>query len=197
MHYVQCNNIEHVCRACGCELVVGKNWTHSKRRYSDYICRECSLAYNTHYSYMHGIKPMSQNKECASYLGCFVAESVLAQVFKDVTKMPMHNPGFDFICNRGKKIDVKSSCIREVKCNTDTWIFTINKNKIPDYFLCIAFDNRDDLNPLHLWLIPGDIVGDLWNASISVTTLNKWDDYRLNIDNVVSCCDTMKSGLND
>ena len=146
--------------------------------------------------YQTGAKPMSENKDCTSYLGCHIAETVLASVFNDVTKMPYGHKGFDFICSRGKKIDVKSSCIlNNDKRSTDNWIFNIKRNEIPDYFLCLAFTNRDDLKPLHMWLIPCDIVCHLWSASISSTTINKWDKYALNIDNVVLCCDTMRGEL--
>lgn len=48
----------------------------------------------------------------------------------------------------------KSSCIG--KCNR--FSFKVNKNKIADYFLCIAFDNRKNLNVKHIWLLKGDII---------------------------------------
>ena len=38
------------------------------------------------------------------------------------------------------KIDVKSSCLR--KNVADSWIFSIKRNEIPDFFLCLALDNR-------------------------------------------------------
>ena len=100
----------------------------------------------------------------------------------------MHNPGYDFICNRGKKIDVKSSCIRR----GNTWIFRINYNTIADYFLCLAFDNRADLNPMHIWLLPSNITSHLSGASIGFSTISKWDEYRLDISKVSMCCDLMR-----
>ena len=36
--------------------------------------------------------------------------------------------------------------------------FLINNNKTADYFLMIAFDNREYLNVQHIWLVKGDSV---------------------------------------
>ena len=132
------------------------------------------------------------NKSCATYLGCDVAEKVLSKVFDDVSRAPPNNPGYDFICNKGKKIDVKSSCIdnsNKLKCR---WAFGIRKNKIADFFLCVAFDNRDKLTPLHLWLIPSDKINNLTKLSISNRTLKKWSEYEMDITNTLRCCDTIK-----
>jgi len=143
----------------------------------------------------HGVKPMSENKECALFLGVHVAEKVLSKVFKDVEVMPFGNPGYDFICNKGKKIDVKSSCAH-ISCNgVSRWQFHTVKNAVADYFLCIAFDNRHDLNPLHVWLIPSNSCNNSMCRSISETTIDKYDEYRLNIDNVITCCNKIKDGF--
>ena len=135
---------------------------------------------------------MSENKECSSFLGVFVAERVLSHVFRDVEVMPYGNKGFDFICNNGKKIDVKSACIRRSSSGTLRWAFSIKRNKIADYFLCLAFDSREDLNPLHAWLLPGEKLNRFIGTSIHPSTINKWDDYKLDINKVVSCCNSMK-----
>lgn len=130
---------------------------------------------------------LTTNKDCADYLGG-VAEMVLSRTFHDVQMMPHGNIGYDFVCNHGKKIDVKSSTTRpEVR-----WSFSINKNAMADFFLCIAFDNRRDLNPLYVWLIPGDVLNHLTGTYISESTLSKWDEYKLDITKVISCCDTIR-----
>lgn len=112
------------------------------------------------------ITSMKINKKCPLFLGCHVAERVLSHVFKDVERMPHNNKGFDFICNKGFKIDSKASCLHK----DNTYIFHINHNKIADYFLCIAFDNRDNLNPQYIWLIKSDeimgIIKNLMNVEI-------------------------------
>ena len=131
---------------------------------------------------------MSENKECASYLGVFVAERVLSHVFKDVEVMPYGNPGYDIVCNKGKLIDVKCACLGK----GGRWVFNIRRNIVADYFLCLAFDNRDDLNPEHTWLIPGDIVNHLKGTGISPITIHKWDEYKIDVDKVSACCDVMR-----
>ena len=132
------------------------------------------------------------NKTCSCYLGVVIAETLLSQVFKNVTRMPNGNIGFDFICGKGFKIDVKSACL--VKNRNGCWQFTINRNPSPHFFLCIAFDNRTDLNPLHVWLIPNHVVNHLLTASITESKLKNWVDYELidKINPIVTCCDIMK-----
>ena len=131
------------------------------------------------------------NRESSNFLGVDVAEQMLSLVFNDVKLMPINHPGYDFICNHGKKIDVKSACMRTDK---KSWGFCIRKNKTPDYFLCIAFDDRDGLNPLHLWLLPGELVNTKVSASIALTRINKWDEYRLDIVETLKCCNDIKEG---
>ena len=139
-----------------------------------------------------GVMPMSENKQCGAYLGVHVAEKVLSKVFKNVISQPNNTPGFDFICGRGFKVDVKSSCTRiEPRCS-NSWNFHIRKNKIADYFLCLAFDNREDLNPMHIWLIPGEAVNYQTGASIAESRITKWDEYKLDISKTIICCNNMK-----
>ena len=135
---------------------------------------------------------MSENKDCALYLGIHVAEQVLFNVFKNVKQMPNGNEGFDFICNKGMKIDVKSGTIHIYDTSLEHWLFRINKNEIADYFLCLAFDNREDLNPLHIWLIPAKYINHLVSLTISKSTIHKWDKYKLDVNKVIDCCSKMK-----
>ena len=128
-------------------------------------CKQCYAAYRRLPStratrmarlYERGLHlPMNKNRQCSSFLGVHVAERVLEATFENVERMPYGNPGFDFICGAGYKIDVKSSCRRYQKNGSSSWAFGIDKNCDADYFLCIAFDNREHLNPEHLWLIGG------------------------------------------
>ena len=159
-------------------------------------CEENPDKYNINqkrHSEKIGITPMSENKECALFLGVHIAERVLKNVFKNVEQMPTGNPGFDFICGKGYKIDVKCSCLRYRINGAPRWGFKIRNNKIADYFLCLAFDNREDLNPMFLWLIPGNEVNNTTGISVSTTTTSRWDKYVLNIDKVSKCCDIIKS----
>ena len=191
------------CRDCGVELT-DENWYPSQRTRNLYICKTCNTkqarqwnktnpekarAQRTRARRKEGHQPYNENRECPAYLGVFVAEGVLSRVFKNVQRMPMCNPGFDFICGKGYRIDVKSSCLQK----NDAWGFNIDHNQIADYFLCLAFDNREDLDPLHLWLIPGNVLNHLRGASISLSTIHKWDEYRLDVTKVTACCNTLKA----
>lgn len=128
------------------------------------------------------------NKSCPTYLGITIAEKMLSKLFNNIEVMPPKNPGFDFICNNGYKIDVKSSTL-----HNNQWGFCIRYNKTPDYFLCLAFDDRDNLNPQHIWLIPGYILNNQTGANISKSTLNKWEKYEQPIDKAIICCNTMRN----
>lgn len=160
-------------------------WQANKKHFA-----ECGLRWKR----AQGVKPMSENKECSLYFGVCVAERVLSHVFNDIEQMPNCNPGFDFICNRGKKIDVKSSCTRYAPDRAPYWQFHINRNVIADYFLCLAFDNRNDLNPIYVWLVPGSTINHLIIKAISESTIWGWDEYVISLDKIISCCDAMKTG---
>lgn len=197
------SQINQTCRRCEIKLN-DENWYPSSAKRRDYICKSCLMdknkewyhanldtarAQKTRANRKHGMKPMEENRECASFLGVHVAEQVLSNVFKNVERMPYNTPGYDFICGKGYKIDVKSSTIHK---KGKYWQFHIRQNMCADYFLCIAFDNRENLNPLHLWLLPGNIVNQFRGISIHPSTINKWDEYRLDINRVIKCCNTIK-----
>lgn len=183
----------HKCIKCGDDLVIGANITQYRIDHSDYRCRKCENVYNCEYDHQTGRKQsMDKNKDCASYLGVHIAEQVLSRTFKNVIRMPYGNPGYDFKCGKGYLVDIKSAC-RCQRCHgSDNWIFHIRKNQIAQYFLCLAFDNREDLTPEHIWLIPADDVNDKTGVSIAETTLSKWDEYRLDISKIVHCCEEMR-----
>ena len=132
------------------------------------------------------------NKKSATYFGVTVAEKVLSNVFKNVERMPANNSGYDFICGKGYKVDSKASCKRIYNKRSNNWSFHIDKNKTANYFALLAFDNRDDINPLYFWLIPGNVINDKVSIGISESTINKWDEYRRDISKIISCCNTLK-----
>jgi hypothetical protein len=190
------------CVVCGVVLDSENYWTSYQKK-KIYICKECSKdrcrlwnkanperakAIWARANHKRGRRPFNENKECGMYLGVHVAERVLSHVFKDVERMPMNNPGYDFICNRDKLIDVKSSCKRE----DGRWSFNIRHNTTADFFICLAFDNRKDLIPLYAWLIPRSKFNNLVKASICLGTISKWDEYMLDISKVSICCDAMR-----
>ena len=168
-----------------CQIESAKAWVDKNRARKN--------AYNLKRMHARGDRrPMKEAKDCASYLGVHVAERVLSSVFENVRRMPNNYPGYDFICGKGYKIDVKSSCLYH-KGDWNWWAFTIKYNKDADYFLCIAFDNRMDLNPQHIWLIPGRLINHKKALGISNRSLAKWINYEKPIGEVIHCCESLKN----
>ena len=133
------------------------------------------------------------NKESPQYLGITIAENMLSKIFKNVEVMPSGNKGFDIICNKGFKIDIKCATQRKNRIKS-AWMFSSRKNQMADFFLCLAFDNRKQLNPKHVWLIPTDKVKDQMGITISESKLNRWKEYELNntLNEVVEYCNIKK-----
>lgn len=185
-------------------------WSPDKRKKSGgyWACIECSREQNRRYRAAHphaGLdrlhkigkaRPMNEAKDCSSYLGIVVAERVLSKFFENITRMPNGNPGYDFICGKGFKIEVKSSCLVRDACRTSPrWQFRVRGNQVADYFLCLAFDNRDNLEPMHVWLIPGDKISYL-KSCLSISSrekyMAKWSRYEQPLDKVLVCCDALR-----
>jgi hypothetical protein len=109
--------------------------------------------------------------------------------------MPFNNPGYDFVCDKGFKIDVKSGVLHKPKTSKNMyWDFHIKYNKTADYFLCIGFDNRESLTPLHVWLVPGNVINQKRSMHVanSEKILDKWSQYEQSLERVIACCDSMK-----
>lgn len=147
-------------------------------------------ANNTKHHRSRGGQSMRENKKCSAYIGVYINEGLLKHYFNDVEGMPYGHPGYDFICNNGWKIDAKSSATGD----KGRWTFRIDHNIIADYFFCVAYDNREDLNIIHIWLLPGDKFNHLVSATISKSTIDKWAEYEKPIDKAIICCDSMKNG---
>ena len=135
---------------------------------------------------------MKEFKGCSAFLGVHVAEHALSRFFDTIQRMPYNNPGYDFLCGKGYKIDVKSACLSGKEF--PGWSFIIRNNTVADYFLCLAFDNREFLNPLHVWLIPSEIVNHLNHLHIrnSNKGLSRFAEYERPLHKVVACCTEMK-----
>jgi len=174
--------------------------------YNDYMAKKRGFSgvneYNNYLRHEKGVcTPHNKNKDCAQYLGIYIAERILSNIFEDVIRMAINNKGYDFICKKGYKIDVKSVCFsnKEIK---DNWHFTIAGNKFTDYFLLLAFDNRKDLNPLHIWLIKGDEIinrGKLsdkqtFKVQNNIHLLSKLKKYEQTnkLDKLKECCNTLR-----
>ena len=87
---------------------------------------------------------------------------------------------------------VECFAVLEGKGNSFHWRYGINKNKIADYFLLLAFNNREDLEPIHQWLIPGKILNHLKGATISLSTTDRWKKYEQPIEPAIICCDNIR-----
>jgi len=160
-----------------------------RKLYKDHINQ-----YHRNYSKKVGITGHVSRKS-SNYLGVVIAENVLERYFNNVIRMPYGNPGYDFLCNRGFKIDVKSSCLlRHGRAKVGSWGFHINRNTVADYFICLAFDNRSSLIPMHIWIIPGHAVNQKTELCITLSdnVLKKWAIYERPIERVLKCCNETK-----
>lgn len=160
-------------------------------------CKSCKNKRVTECGHKSGRwQPMNEDRHCSFFLGIHVAERVLTGFFDKIQRMPLHNPGFDFLCGKGFKIEVKSSCLRpRLKRGPEYWAFNIRGNCIADYFLLLAFDNRESLEPQHVWLIPSRVASHLKNLVISnvPNSLAKWEMFERPLDKVTNCCESMRS----
>jgi hypothetical protein len=154
-------------------------------------CKPCRAKDEADRAHKAGIRrPMSEAKDSPMYLGIYVAERALSKFFNNITRMPHNNPGYDFLCGKGFKIDVKSACLHQFGNREPSWAFSINNNTIADYFLCIGFKSRSDLEPLRVWLIPGAVIND--HGGFCITNipriLKKWEQYEHPLEKVIACC---------
>lgn len=185
--------ITKICKRCKKSFELDDSKAYTKYVY---WCRRCKSDYNQDRLHRIGkYRALGDDKNSSQWLGIHIAEKVLSKYFDDLTVMPYGNPGYDYICKRGFKIDVKCSTIHHYPKNCVTWRFFIKKNQIADYFLCLGFDTREDLNPVAVWLIPGRRIGHISNLDLPTSEYGrrKWAEYETPIDKVIACCNTMKN----
>jgi hypothetical protein len=194
-----------ICKSCG-ELKPHNAFglcINCYRKQNLIICKECGELKpyyrngycNTCYNHKMGIcQPYNENKTCAAYLGTKI-EKLLIVRFKNTVAMPYGHKGFDFLCDKGYKIDAKSSSLT----SNNFWMFRINKNQIANYFFCVGIDNREDMNIINAWLIPSDaiskkgiVVNELVGLKISQNQTAYWDKYKKDINSLNDCCNSMK-----
>lgn len=190
---------EKLCPACGLTKSVDEFYHKNTllpsgpRSYISTNCKACECLAVTERTHKSGRnKPMSEAKNSGVYLGVHIAERVLSTLFEHVERTPFGFPGYDFLCGKGFKIDVKSACLTNRKDGVVGWTFHPRKNEVADYFLCVAFDARESLEPLHLWLIPGKRINHLGSLWIGAGKLQKWADYEKPLDKVIGCCDSLR-----
>jgi hypothetical protein len=177
---------------------------HTSEDGLDTHCKDCKNEYyrnrrESHnkcareYRYRRGAKSMSENKDCTSYLGCYINERILKHVMPSAILMNNNNPGFDLVCGKGYLVDAKASTVHYSKYQSPRWDFRILKNKIPDYFLLVAYKDRTSLEICHMWLIPGDELNNKVQTTISLSTIHKWDRYKIDHTAALNCVNEMKS----
>ena len=120
---------------------------------------EYKRKYTQEWRYENGSQsPMSENENCSQYLGTLVAERqygriILPEIFGGIEKeMPYGNPSYDFLVKGNIKVDIKSCCLREMK-GWLGWEPHVRFNNVTDYFVILAFDDRDNLNLIFVWSI--------------------------------------------
>lgn len=165
------------------------------------VCRACRRQACAESKHRLGYcSPMDSSPNCSQFLGICVAERVIIHsgMFNVIKRAPNNTPGYDFVCGRGYKIDVKSACKTFANRNghalTPWWTFHIDHNKTADWFVAIAFDDREHLKPLRVWMIPGDVINHLVCLTItdSKRSLAKWAIYERCLDQISMCCDGMR-----
>jgi hypothetical protein len=167
------------CRICGISKPLS-DFTIRVASYDGYKneCRLCCNKQNRIIEQRKGRIPYYKNPSCSWYLGVHLAETLLLTNFKSAIRMPANNRGYDFLCGKGFKVDVKSSRRLYQYGRFPHWCFTIDKNQIADYFACIAFTDTECPTPLHYWLIPSFKVKHLVGLSIQEKSMQKWDEYK-------------------
>lgn len=113
-----------------------------------------------------------------------VAERTVEGLFENLHRMPVRNPGYDYLQHdTGKKIEVKSSTLRE-----NGWTFQVRYNKTPDIFIFLAFGIKSELTPIRIWVIPGNKINQ--RAAIRIVNneigLDKWHMYERSVDELAA-----------
>jgi hypothetical protein len=184
------------CYICGETLPISEFYTGviRGRSYLSGRCKCCDTRYARSRRNKNGTQiPLDQAKNIGAYLGVHIAERLLGNIFKTSTRMPYGNPGYDFICGRGFKVDVKASCRHHKNGrSTDRWSFNIKKNTVADYFACFAMDSRECLNPEHFWLIPAGVVNHKSTILMIEGSLTRWNKYEQPIERAIAGCSLLK-----
>ena len=189
-----------VCTICGLSKPLAEFGSYKKKG-KTYImswCGGCALVYHRVHErervHRAGGKPARENPECSGYIAD-LAEQICAHYFDGVKRMPNCHPGYDLICRKGFRIDVKSSCRIKIRSHpnaSDQWMFTLKRNSVADYFLCLAFRDRETREPEHIWLIPSETVNHLFVLGIAESRLAKWAEFEKPLDKVLACCSSLR-----
>lgn len=119
---------------------------------------------------------MSENKDCASWLGVNEGEPLfekfLKKIFEYVEKTDYLDGGIDFNCKKPRQefinkyphlelnklrdeectLQLRIRCLTFYKnCDWSGWKFNLDNNN-SDFTILCGYDNRDNLEPVHIWM---------------------------------------------
>jgi len=164
------------CSSCKQELSYDHFYIDTSR--SDGLTVQCKECLKKMERRRKGSLPLQDNITCRAYFGVIIAEPYLIKHFQQAIRMPYGNKGYDYLCSKGYKIDVKSSHESD-----NGWVFNIKLNTIANYFFCIGYGTKQSHQIKHVWLIPASII----NQNVSFTigfserSIQKWNKYELAI----------------
>lgn len=136
----------------------------------------------------------SDNSECPTYFGQYIEEKYVSQIFDhpvpfefpkdELGRITDNHKPYDYLCKKGLKIKMVSSVCHtspsKVSKVTGDMLpyfeYAIRKNSVPDYYILSAWDNRESLDPLFVWIIKSN--------EIFITTQSRklfWDRENLSI----------------
>ena len=131
-------------------------------------------------------------------LGLYI-EKAIAKMFGSIAEVT-NNPGVDFVCPNGYKMQVKVSSMRYNHGKHPAWSFGIRRNKVVDYFILVAVNSSEDIDkedfkPINIWLMKGKLVNKQGDVSVALSRISKWDEYSIMKEyenKFVACCTTIK-----
>ena len=170
-----------ICSKCGLEQPV-KNFTKQKLNTCGLAswCNGCKSSQLRESRHRRGIShPMEETLTCSQYLGIHIAESIASKIYGKATRAKPNTRGYDLTCSNGYKIDVKSSVLHNWN-GYFVWHFMIHCNKVPSFFLCLAFDDRTSYKICKAWLIPSNIINDKKSIGIAPSS-HKYDEYEIDL----------------
>lgn len=134
----------------------------------------CYEEYSKVWTYYPGmIDPMTENRSTKNFIGC-MAELCTSKIFENIQRMHHSNQGYDFICDNGKKIEVKGAILNQ----HNQLSFHIRYNHIADYFVLIGFNDILELNPIHIWIIKsGEVIQELPINDRHILHIPNTDEY--------------------
>lgn len=94
-------------------------------------------------------RPIEEAKDCPAYFGVCIGEKYVSRTFDNPKMMPYGNPGYDWECKNGLKIQLECRCLSDNLWFNQQFKFThIDYNKVADVFILSGWKDRESLEPL-------------------------------------------------